>query len=76
LSVAEGSVVFTSKANGESVTVTSGQTVVATSDGFDSTPNQNGSDDSLIYIVGGVIVVAVLVGVVFFVSRRRKPKTA
>ncbi|MFA5363594.1 MAG: FecR family protein [Candidatus Bathyarchaeia archaeon] len=74
LSVAEGSVVFTSKVNGETVTVTSGQTVVATSEGLNSHGDQTSTSDNWVYIVVVVIVAVVaLAGVAFFVLKKRKP---
>lgn len=75
LNVAEGSVVYTSKASGESVTVSAGQKLVATSDGFNSETNQDGSENGLVYIVASVVVIGVLIGIVFFVLTHRKKKT-
>lgn len=75
LSVKEGSVVFTSKSDGKTVTVEAGQKVTATAAGLGSTPPQPvTSDSSTLIIAIAVIVIVVFVGLAVLAIRRKRSR--
>jgi hypothetical protein len=71
LSVKEGSVAFTSKVDGETVTVEAGQKVVATSAGLGSILTET---DAVVYalIIAVVVAVAALIAAILVLRRRSK----
>ena len=75
LSVKEGSVVFTSKVDGETVTVEANQKVVATASGLGSTIIATGTPDVYTLIILVVVAVIVIIAAALVVRRRsRKPQ--
>jgi hypothetical protein len=76
LSVQEGTVAFTSKFDGETVNVSAGKTITATSLGFESTPETPESISPILIIaVVAVIAVVVILGIVAFLkTKKNKPQ--
>jgi hypothetical protein len=73
LSVKEGSVAFTSKVDGETVTVEAGQKVVATTEGLGSTITETGTPDMYTLIIA-VVAVAIIVIIAAILAIRRRSK--
>jgi len=73
LSVKEGSVAFTSKVDGETVTVEANQKVVATASGLGSTVTET---DAVVYalIIAGVAVAVIIVAILVLIRRLKKPQ--
>jgi hypothetical protein len=78
LSVKEGSVIFTSKVNGETVTVEADQKVVATTEGLGSTLTETGTPDmyTLIIAVVAVVVIVIIATILLIRRRSKKPQAA
>jgi len=76
LSVKEGSVAFTSKVDGETVTVEAGQKVVATAAGLGSTVTETGAPDVYTLIIVAVVAVAVIIVAILVIRRRSKKPQA
>ena len=76
LSVKEGSVVFTSKVDGETVTVEACQKVVATATGLGSTLTDTGAADmyTLIIAVVAVAVIVIIAAILLIRRRGKKPQ--
>jgi hypothetical protein len=74
LSVKEGSVAFTSKVDGETVTVAAGQKVTATTEGVGSTLTETGAPDASTLIAVAVVVSVVVIIVVILGIRRKRSK--
>ena len=72
LSVKEGSVAFTSKVDGETVTVEADQKVVATSAGLGSTITETGAQDVYTMIIVVVVAVVVILAAILVIRRRSK----
>jgi ferric-dicitrate binding protein FerR (iron transport regulator) len=72
LSVKEGSVAFTSKVDGETVTVEAGQKVVATAAGLGSTITETGALDVYTMIIVVVVAVVVIIAAILVIRRRSK----
>ena len=75
LSVKEGSVVFTSKVDGETVTLEANQKVVATASGLGSTTIVTGTPDVYTLIIIAVVaVIAIIVAALVIRRRSKKPQ--
>jgi hypothetical protein len=72
LSVKEGSVAFTSKVDGETVTVEANQKIVATAAGLGSTQTETGALDVYTLIIVAVVAVIVIIAVIPVIRRRSK----
>lgn len=73
LSVKEGSVAFTSKVDGKTVTVAAGEKVTATTEGLGSTLTETGAPDAYTLVAVAVAVSVVVIIVAVLVIKRRKP---
>ena len=72
LSVQEGTVAFTSKFDGETVSVTAGKNLTATSLGFESTAEKPESISSiLITVIAVVIAVSITLGIAVFLKNKK-----
>jgi hypothetical protein len=74
LSVKEGSVAFTSKVDGGTVTVAAGEKVTATTEGLGSTLKETGTPDMYTLIAVAVVIGVVIIVVAIFGVRRRNSK--
>ena len=74
LGVKEGSVAFTSKVDGETVTVAAGEKVTATTEGLGSTLTETGAPD--MYTLIAVVVVVSVVIIILAVLGIKKKKSA
>jgi hypothetical protein len=77
LRVKEGSVAFTSKVDGETVTVAAGEKVTATAEGLGSTLTETGTSDTSTLIIAVAVVVSVVLIIVAIlgIKRRKLRKT-
>ncbi|MBN1245509.1 FecR domain-containing protein [Candidatus Bathyarchaeota archaeon] len=76
LSVKEGSVAFTSKVDGETVTVEADQKVVATAAGLGSTITETGALDSYTLVIVAAVAIIVIIMVILVIRRRSKKPQA
>jgi ferric-dicitrate binding protein FerR (iron transport regulator) len=77
LSVKEGSVAFTSKVDGKTVTIEANQKVVATTAGLGSTITETGAPDVYtLIIVAAVAIIVIIVAILVIRRHSKKPQAS